>query len=86
MYLILVYDVSEKKVVNVLKICREYLNRIQNSVFEGEISESNFKEMKRRIKKVVNLKTDSIIIFKLWKANFKREVIGIEKNELNNII
>jgi CRISPR-associated protein Cas2 len=86
MYLILVYDVTEKKVVKVLKICREYLNRIQNSVFEGEISESNFKEMKLRIKRVLNLEQDSIIIFKLWKASFKREVIGIEKNELNNII
>ena len=38
MFIILVYDVGEKRVAKVLKICRKYLNWVQNSVLEGEIS------------------------------------------------
>ena len=37
MYVLLVYDVEEKRVVKALKLCRQYLNWIQNSVFEGEL-------------------------------------------------
>ena len=40
MYVILVYDFREKRVGKMLKLCRRYLNWIQNSVFEGEISEA----------------------------------------------
>ena len=36
MYIILVYDVSEKRVFKVLKIARKYITWIQNSVLEGE--------------------------------------------------
>jgi CRISPR-associated protein Cas2 len=45
MYVILVYDVNEKRVAKMLKLCRRYLNWIQNSVFEGEISEVKLKEL-----------------------------------------
>ena len=39
MYIILVYDIGEKRVAKMLKLCRRYLNWIQNSVFEGEITD-----------------------------------------------
>lgn len=45
MYVILVYDFGEKRVNKMLKLCRKYLNWIQNSVFEGEISEARLKEL-----------------------------------------
>ena len=38
MYVIVVYDIGEKRVAKMLKLCRQYLNWIQNSVFEGEIT------------------------------------------------
>ena len=38
MYVILVYDVGEERVGKVCKYLRRYLPRIQNSVFEGELS------------------------------------------------
>ena len=43
MYVLLVYDIKEKRVGKMLKLCRRYLNWIQNSVFEGEISEVKLK-------------------------------------------
>ena len=34
----MVYDVDVKRVTKVLKIGRKYLNHIQNSVLEGDLS------------------------------------------------
>ena len=44
MYIILVYDIKvdekgQKILNNVFKVCKRYLCHIQNSVFEGELSE-----------------------------------------------
>ena len=35
MYVILVYDVDQKRTAKMLKLCRRYLSWIQNSVFEA---------------------------------------------------
>lgn len=87
MYVILVYDVEEKRVARALKLCRQYLNWIQNSVFEGELTEGKLKELKIRLKKIVDKKADSVLIFKLRDASaFKKEVIGLEKNPLDTIL
>ena len=53
MYVILVYDMGEKRVAKMLKHCRKYLNWIQNSVFEGEITEVKLKEMVANAKKII---------------------------------
>lgn len=45
MYVILVYDVDQKRTAKMLKLCRRYLSWIQNSVFEGEISEVQLKQL-----------------------------------------
>ena len=48
MYIILVYDCGEKRVGKMLKLCRQYLNWIQNSVFEGELSDAQLLELEFR--------------------------------------
>lgn len=53
MYIILVYDIGQKRVGKMLKLCRQYLNWIQNSVFEGEISEVKLKELQQKAKKIM---------------------------------
>jgi CRISPR-associated protein Cas2 len=86
MYIFLIYDITEKKCGKILKICRVYLNRIQNSVFEGEITESNLKKLKFEIDKVIDKKYDSIMIFKMRsKIVFKKEIMGVEKFPIENI-
>lgn len=87
MYIILVYDVNIERTTKVMKICREYLNHIQNSVFEGEISDSKLEEMKLKIKKIINKKEDSLIIYYLYFDKYsKKEIIGKNKNECDNFI
>ena len=64
MYVILVYDIGERRVGKMLKHCRKYLNWIQNSVFEGEITEVKLKELVIGAKKIMNEEFDSLILFK----------------------
>nr|MBO2494630.1 CRISPR-associated endonuclease Cas2 [Clostridia bacterium] len=78
MFLILVYDVGEKRVGKVLKICRKYLNWVQNSVLEGEISEANYRKLKLELKKVINEQEDSVIFYILRTTKYsERETMGI---------
>lgn len=87
MYLILVYDVNVKRTSKVMKICRQYLNHIQNSVFEGEISKSHLTEMKMKINRIINKNEDSIIIFYLYLDKYsKKEILGKDKNNCDNFI
>ncbi|SMD44428.1 CRISPR-associated protein Cas2 [Aquiflexum balticum DSM 16537] len=87
MYVILVYDIGERRVVKMLKLCREYLNWIQNSVFEGEITEVKLKELISRAKKFMKKEEDSLIIFKSREERWlEKEIIGQEKNDLDIFI
>ena len=53
MFVILYYDVEEKRCGKLLKICHKYLQWVQNSVFEGEISESSYEKMMFEIQEVI---------------------------------
>ena len=77
MYVIAVYDVGQKRVGKMLKLCRRYLNWIQNSVFEGEISESRLEELKLESKKLMNAEEDSFIIFSTRQEKWlNKEILG----------
>ncbi len=87
MYALLVYDVGEKRVGKMLKLCRRYLNWIQNSVFEGEITEVKLKELQSKAKKIMELKEDSLIIFKSRDERWlEKEIVGKEKNPLERFL
>jgi CRISPR-associated protein Cas2 len=87
MYVILVYDCGEKRVGKMLKLCRKYLNWIQNSVFEGEISEVKIKELTMKAKDFMDEDEDSLIIFsgrtEKW---LDKQVIGKERSKTDNFL
>lgn len=87
MYVILVYDINEKRVGKMLKLCRRYLNWIQNSVFEGEITEVKLKELIIKSKDIMELKEDSVIIFKSREQRWlEKEVVGVERSGLEQFL
>ena len=87
MYAILVYDIGEKRVGKMLKLCRQYLNWIQNSVFEGEITDVKLKELEMRAKQIMDEEIDSIIIFKSRSERWlDKQIIGIERSTLDNFL
>lgn len=84
MYVILVYDIGEKRVGKILKLCRRYLNWIQNSVFEGEISEVKLLELKHKAMLIIEQETDSLIIFKTRQEKWlDKEIVGHERQDLD---
>ena len=92
MYVILVYDMASsnggaKRLDKMLKHCRKYLNWIQNSVFEGEITEVKFKEMILGAKQIMDEETDSLIMFKSRNQKWlDKQVVGKERIEIDNFL
>ena len=87
MYIIAVYDINQKRVGKMLKLSRRYLNWIQNSVFEGELSDLQLKEYILEAKKIMNTSEDSLIIFSSRNSRWlDKKIIGVEPNALDNIL
>jgi CRISPR-associated protein Cas2 len=87
MYLIVVYDIDVTRVNKVNKFLKMYLHWRQNSVFEGEVTISQFKKIEVGLKEIVDEEVDSIMIYKLPdKNNLEMRVIGIEKNPIELIL
>ena len=86
MYVIIVYDINVDRVNKVKSFLRQYLYWIQNSVFEGEVTESEFKLIYDGLKRIIDEDVDSIIIYKLRMVELlNREVLGIEKSPIKEI-
>jgi CRISPR-associated protein Cas2 len=85
MYVVVVYDVSVERVNKVKKFLRQHLHWVQNSVFEGEVTRAEFGRIKEGIKELIDEDEDSVVIYKL-RSGPKREIIGVEKNPLEDII
>ncbi len=87
MYCIIVYDISGDKVVKVCHYLRRYLNWVQNSVFEGELTKSQYREVEHRLNGFLDLEQDSVIIYRMrTDKSFKRKQMGSEKRPSSRII
>ena len=70
MLVVITYDVNtetaagKKRLRQVAKQCVNYGRRVQNSVFEGEITEAQIYALKAEIRKWVRTDTDSVLLFK----------------------
>ena len=87
MYLIVAYDIAVERLDTVRKILRQYLNWVQNSAFEGELTEGKFEELSMKIRDVIDEKSDSVICYSLSNPKWlKKQVIGIEKGEVTHVV
>ncbi|GMQ64153.1 CRISPR-associated endonuclease Cas2 [Vallitalea maricola] len=90
MYVVLVYDISglgngQKILGKVFKICKKYLTHIQNSVFEGEITEGQIVKLKSELNKLIRKNIDSVIIFKSRNEKWlDKEFWGKKDDALSN--
>lgn len=80
-YVYIIYDISNSKVQKVFKICKQYLNHIQLSVFSGEITPSMLIELKNKLEKVIDKNMDSILILEFINKNeVKQTQLGKDIN------
>ncbi len=86
MQIILVYDVGEERVGKVCKYLRRYLPRIQNSVFEGQLSVAKLAAMKSGLAKLL-VDNDAVILWVFQDARgMDRQVMGVEKLPVSNFL
>ncbi|MDT7859200.1 MAG: CRISPR-associated endonuclease Cas2 [Candidatus Aenigmarchaeota archaeon] len=82
MYVIVVYDVNVQRVNKVCQFLRMFLHWVQNSVFEGELTESELMRVEMGLKEIINENEDSITIYIFPNEKvLERRFIGIRKNE-----
>lgn len=81
MFVIITYDVSEKRVGKVCKKLREYLDWSQNSVFEGEITKGNLVKCLSELNRIIDKNEDSVYLYKVENSNhIKKKIYGQNKN------
>lgn len=87
MYVVIVYDVGQRRVAKVCKFLRTVLQWIQNSVFEGELTPSQLERVRVRLSELINEDKDSVLIYSVSAEKWVgREAIGIEKNPRTNML
>ncbi|MFD1884434.1 CRISPR-associated endonuclease Cas2 [Paenibacillus wenxiniae] len=80
MFVIITYDVGEKRVGKVCKKLREYLDWTQNSVFEGEITKGKLSRCLAELKSIMEVE-DSLYLYKVENPRaIKKEVYGTDKS------
>jgi CRISPR-associated protein Cas2 len=90
MYVVLVYDISgeengQRILGKVFKTCKRYLTHIQNSVFQGEISEGQIAKLNAELNKLIRKDLDSMIIFKSRNEKWlDKEFWGKKDDALSN--
>lgn len=85
MYILVTYDVDTtdelgpRRLRRVAKACLDYGQRVQNSVFECELTEVQFCLLKGKIRNIIDPSKDSIRFYHLNRNDNRRvEVIGVE--------
>lgn len=94
MYVILVYDINledkegQKVLRKIFKTCKKYLVHIQNSVFEGELLESQAIKLKAELDEYIREDKDSVILFKSRSQKWlDKEFLGkIEDDKTSNFL
>lgn len=87
------YDINtetkagRKRLRQIFKLMKKYLIRIQNSVFEGELTKAKFEKMKLKVKDLIDNTIDSVIFFKSRDIKWMdKDICGFEKDDTDNFL
>ena len=87
MYVLIVYDIEVSRVTRVHTFLKRYLHWVQNSVFEGELTNPQIERVKAGLRRIMVEAVDSVLIYtardRRWLA---RESIGHERGETGNFV
>ena len=78
MFVVVAYDISdEKRLRRVAKEMENWGQRVQKSVFECELKERDFRRMRKRLRRLIDMREDSIRYYFLCRQCRKKiEVDG----------
>ena len=87
MYVLLVYDVEVARVTKIHKFLKRHLHWVQNSVFEGELTEAQVETVKAGLRRLISDDTDSVLIYtardQWW---LSKETLGRERGGTGNVL
>lgn len=85
-FIIAVYDVGQKRVGKMLKLFRRYLTWVQNSVFEGELTLAQIKQLQAEAERIMD-DVDGVIFYQLRDERYlERTAIGVDKAERSRFL
>ena len=86
MYILITYDVQtetragQQRLRRVARVCQDYGQRVQNSVFECLVNPTQCKELQVKLKGIIDVKKDSLRFYYLGdKYQSKIEHLGIRE-------
>ncbi len=86
MFVVVTYDVNEKRVQRVEAYLQKFLFHAQNSVFEGDLGKNEIKELEKGLQKIISSNEDSVRIYIFESRDaVKIKSMGAQANESNVI-
>lgn len=87
MFRVLVYDVSQKKVYKVRKYLSDKMFWVQNSTFEGYLTEEQKLVVMESLGKILDPEEDSIMIFSTESEYaWKKMILGVDKSCISYLL
>lgn len=86
-YVIAVYDADVKRGPKLLKLFRRYLNWVQNSVFEGEITKAQCAALQEEVRALIDEEEDAVVLYLLRDERYaERILVGQETGTRDRMI
>lgn len=87
MHVIVAYDIAVERLPKVYHIMKQYLNWIQNSAFEGDLTPGQLEELRLKVHKVIDSSKDCIVVFTMDNPKWlDRTIWGREKGLIDSVI
>ena len=87
MFVIIVYDMGVERVTKICQYLRRSMDWVQNSVFEGELTDAEYKRIQHDVKELMKADVDSVRFYRFrTKDQVKIETLGVEKAETGCIV
>lgn len=77
MYVLVSYDIVDNKTrTRVMKLLKNFGERIQQSVFECDMDEAHYRRMKMGVEKLIDRDQDRVRYYRLCRLCLKRVVVS----------
>jgi len=87
LYVIVVYDVGVERLNKVRIFLKQYLNWVQNSVLEGELTKAEYLKVRSRLNELIDENADCIFIYHVKDRKYLGfDELGTRRAEIDTII
>lgn len=85
-FCIAVYDVNQKRTGKMLKLFRRYLTWVQNSVFEGDLTPAQLKQLQQEADTLLK-DNDGIVFYQLRDERYvERTALGVDNTNRSRFL